>query len=358
MYRDSQFRGGIPESAFGEAIFQMLAGEGRIEDIPAMARAHPLFNSYWQSKIADLEAIDTPCYAVGSWTNLLHTGGTFRAWRNIGSTAKWLRVHNSHEWTDYYNPAHVEDLRRFFDHFLKNEDNGWQSTPRIRLTVLDPGGTDLVNRAEAEFPLRRERHVPLYLTLESGAHVLRTQTSATGAGVTYESTEPGGIAFRITFDRDVELTGYMKLKLWVEAVDHDDMDIFAYVRKFDAAGVERQAAVVTDRGHLGPNGRLRVSLRALDAQRSTPSEPFYSFDQVEKVAPGDIVPVEIGFWPHSMRWRAGETLELLVSGTDLLVRPEFPQMPPAPNLNRGVHRVHFGGAHDSHLLVPLVGEIP
>jgi predicted acyl esterase len=64
--------------------------------------------------------------------------------------------------------------------------------------------------------------------------------------------------------------------------------------------------------------------------------------------------VEIGFWPYSMRWRAGETLELVITGTDLLVRPEFPQIPPIPTLNKGQHIVHAGGKYDSHLLLPVI----
>lgn len=55
-----------------------------------------------------------------------------------------------------------------------------------------------------------------------------------------------------------------------------------------------------------------------------------------------------------MRWRAGETLALTITGTDLLVRPEFPHLPPAPTLNQGSHRTHFGGQYASHLLVPII----
>ena len=78
--------------------------------------------------------------------------GTAAAWRRIASPKKWLRIHNSQEWPDYYDEANREDLRRFFDHFLKGEDNGWEQTPRVRYSLLDLGGADHVNLPAAQFP--------------------------------------------------------------------------------------------------------------------------------------------------------------------------------------------------------------
>ena len=49
-----------------------------------------------------------------------------------------------------------------------------------------------------------------------------------------------------------------------------------------------------------------------------------------------------------------ESLELVITGVDQLVRPEFPQLPPIQTLNKGQHVVHVGGRYDSHLLVPLI----
>lgn len=354
IYRDTSFRGGIPERLFSNAIFSRLCGNGLVEDIPAMTDAHPLLDAYWQTKVAPLQAIDVPAYVVASWTNILHTGGTFRGWSNITSREKWLRVHNTHEWTDYFNPAHVEDLRRFFDRYLKNIDNGWEATPRVRLSVFDPGNTDIVNRSEAEFPLQRQVVKPLHLGLENGTPVLRSQPQAGKAKVSYDVGEKEGASFSIVFDELTELTGYFNLKLWVEAEGNDDMDLFAFVRKRDRDGNIRGCPVVTERTHVGPNGRLRVSLRTTDPELSTELQPHMHFNQPLTLQPGEIVPVEIGFWPYGIRWQPGETLELVITGTDLLVRPEFPQIPPIPTINKGRHVIHFGGEYDSRLLVPFI----
>lgn len=353
-YRDHSCRGGIPELIFGERIFNVLYGKNRTEDVPAMTRKYPLFNAYWESKVAKVEDIDVPAYVVASWTNIVHTNGTMRGWRGMASKQKWLRVHNTHEWTDFYNPENVEDLRRFFDHFLTEVENGWEATPRVRLTVLDPGNKDTLNRAEQDFPLKRQQLVPYYLhaTPKSGSLSLERDVEETECR--YDSADPEGTTFRITFDRDTEFTGYIKLKLWVEARGNDDMDLFAFVRKIDQEGRYQETQPVTGGTHVGPNGRLRVSLRTVDPDRSTPSEPYMPFDHAEKLKPGEIVPIEIGFWPYSMRWRAGESLELVITGIDMLVRPEFPQLPPIATLNKGEHIVFVGGRFDSHLLLPLI----
>ena len=61
-------------------------------------------DAYWQDKIADLEQIEIPAYIVASYTNTIHTLGTFEGYRRISSKKKWLRVHDNNEWKDYYTP--------------------------------------------------------------------------------------------------------------------------------------------------------------------------------------------------------------------------------------------------------------
>ncbi len=355
LYPESAFRGGMPETVFSSKILGSLVGQGCVEDQAAMIDTNPLYDSYWRSKRVELERIEVPAYIVASWTNLIHTRGTFEAWRSVSSQRKWLRVHNTHEWHDLYRPSGVHDLRRFFDHILKGVNNGWDATPVVRLSILDPGHEDEVNRAESAFPLAREQHHPLYLDLQKG-----TLTPSPVRAATTKSYEPdeSGIVLRHTFDRDVEITGYGKARLWVSAEDADDLDVFVTVTKIDRGGKERLHEVVPGRTHAGVNGRLRASRRALDLERSTASEPVHSFTVVEKLGKGDVVPLEIALWPYGIRFHAGESLQLRINGADLLRRPEFPDMPVSPTVNSGRHVLHAGGEYDSHLLLPFVDGFP
>jgi predicted acyl esterase len=75
-----------------------MPGLGKAEDVHAMSQRYPLWNAYWEDRKAKVDRIQVPMYITASWTNFLHTRGTFRGWLECGSSEKWLRVHNSHEW--------------------------------------------------------------------------------------------------------------------------------------------------------------------------------------------------------------------------------------------------------------------
>ena len=60
-------------------------------------------------------------------------------------------------------PANQKDLLKFFDRYLKGIDNGWESTPRVRVSVLDPGGTDEVNVPYTGWPLKETKYQKFYL---------------------------------------------------------------------------------------------------------------------------------------------------------------------------------------------------
>ncbi|MGA2108258.1 MAG: CocE/NonD family hydrolase [Syntrophorhabdales bacterium] len=375
FYRHSIGRGGIPDVGFNEHIIAHLYGNNRTEDVPAMIDKYPLMNAYWENKAAMLERIEVPAYVVASYTNPAHGEGALRGYEGISSTSKWLRIHNRLEWPDYYAPANLEDLRRFFDRYLKNMANGWEETPRVRLSVLDPGGSDEVNRPEREFPPANTRYQPLFLDGVSG-RLLREPTSRQSS-VIYRADDKKGMAtFSIAFDRETELIGHVSLRLWVEARGGGDIDLFARVQKLDRKGkvlshtpikvpgpakaiMKILSAVGILKGGLmfysGPNGRMRVSHRHLDAAKSTPAQPYHTHAEEELVSPGEIVPVDIPLLPIGMRWHPGEHLRLTLSGYDT-GGPTLPGLPVAPTRNRGEHIIHTGGKYDSHLLVPVVRE--
>jgi predicted acyl esterase len=148
----------------------------------------------------------------------------------------------------------------------------------------------------------------------------------------------------------------MKLRLWVEAQDADNMDLFVGVQKLDQHGerVTFPFFSTFDDGDVAL-GWLRVSRRELDEQASTPYQPVYRQQQDKLLAPGEMVPVEVEIWPSGTLFRAGETLRLVIQGHDLHTYPEnaFAQRH-AWTANAGRHVLHSGGRYDSHLLIPVI----
>ena len=248
-----------------------MRGPGGVEDIPRMIRERPLWDEYWEDKRAAIEAIEIPAYVVACWTQF-HSHGTLDGFRRLPrQDAKWLRVHNTHEWPDYYEHDRVEDLRRFFDRYLKDIDNGWESTPPVRISVLDPGGEDSVDRAEDEWPLARARHTPLYLDGETMS--LSTVPVAEPHELRYDAVE-GSATFVHRFEADMELIGHSCLNLQVEADGSQDMDLFVTLEKLDESG-ELLSHLVLGMPAPLTTGQLRVSHRETDPERSTPAEPFH-----------------------------------------------------------------------------------
>ena len=162
LYRESYMEGGIP-GEFGQKIVGAVAGLGYVEDVGAMAEKYPFINEYWEDKIPKWENIRIPASITACW-NHFHCRGSFEGYRKIRSTKKWLRVHREFEWPDTYSNAALEDLKRFYDRYLKEIRNGWELTPRVRLEIMDAYDYDFqTNRPEKEFPLARTQYNKLYL---------------------------------------------------------------------------------------------------------------------------------------------------------------------------------------------------
>lgn len=356
-YREFAYHGGIRETGFvPRGSDNLRFSLNRTEDTNANVQAHPLHDAYWESKELDLEAIDIPAYVVASWSDHgLHTRGTIEAFRRMSSKDKWLEVHGQKKWAHYYKPESREKQRAFFDHFLKGEDTAIADWPPVLIEVRESARV-YEARAEQEWPLARTDYRPLWLDAARGT--LGGDRPAEAASVRYDPLDEAGEAvFDHRFDADTEITGYMKLRLWVEAEGADDMDLFVAIQKLDPAG-EPVGFTFYAFYETGPValGWLRASHRALDEARSTPWQPVHHHRSEERLSPGEIVPVDIEIWPSSTLFRAGESLRVVVKGMDVY-REALPNLPFARHedlRNAGTHVIHAGGDFDSHLLVPVV----
>jgi predicted acyl esterase len=353
-YREMAYHGGIPENRFGPMwrSRRVPYSNNRVEDTVTMYAEHPMWDAYWESKTADLSKIEVPAYVVASWSDQgLHTRGTLEGFKRIRSRHKWLVVHGRKKWQYYYQPENVERLRLFFDRFLKGIDNEVERWPRVRLEVRERFYEGEV-RDESEWPLARTRYEKRYV--DASSKTLVSSPVAAESEVRYPAE--GGAEFAYHFAETTELVGPMKLKLWVEAEGADDMDLFVGVQKLDRDGglVPFSFLNALEDGPVAL-GWLRVSHRELDAQRSTPEQPWHTHLKEQRLEPGEIVPVEIEIWPSGTRFAAGEQLRLLVQGSDIQQYPTgVVSMAHSVTRNTGTHVIHAGGRYDSFLLVPIV----
>jgi len=348
IYRESIFEGGIPAISFNEFIVSSITSENKVDDMVNMARKSPLMNAYWEDKIPDFSKIRIPVYCTACW-NHFHLRGAFQGFRKIKSKKKWMRAHREFEWPDGYNRENLAELELFFERYLKDIHNCWESTPRVRLEVMDAHEFLYAkNRPERSFPIKRTEYKKLYLDAANAR--LSFEPVAATSSVSYDGNT--GIAnFDIKFEEDTEITGYMKLHMWVEADGHDDMDMFVNIQKLDTKG-EWLPVDVLGEPHPGTWGKKRVSHRTLDEDLSTDFQPIQSHLKEEKLSPGEIVPVDIEIVPISRFWHKGQSLRIQIAGC--YIREGWFEPLTWDTDNHGNHIIHTGGEYKSYLQIPVI----
>jgi uncharacterized protein len=351
IYRTWRFPGGIPESTF--YVQWQRRNITALTDADAAAMMDPVASQKDLQKNPRLEKITIPALICGSWSDHgLHTRGCFEAFKRISSKHKWLYTHGRRKWEEYYSDEAIGYQKRFFDHFLKGIDNGMMDTPQVRLEVRETKEMYTV-RYEDEWPIARTQYRKLYL---DASGKLSPDKADREGKVSYDSAD-GKAEFDITFDQDTEITGHMKLKMYVSAEEADEMDLLVGVKKLNQNGEEVRffgTAMSAFVKGMVARGWLRVSQRELDEGKSTPWQPYLKHQGEKRLKPGEIVPVEIEILPSSTLFRKGEHLRLVVQGKDLVEGPPWGWLGYRQLANKGLHSIYAGGEYDSHLLVPVV----
>ena len=350
-FRDNFFHGGIPETSF---VTWWLMG---MEGLPGSDEA-PNFNPDHRTPplsdmpllLPELSDIEVPALICGSWSDQgLHTRGSIHAYMEISSPHKWLYTHGRGKWSVYHSLEAMDYQRKFLDYFLKGLENGMLEEPRVRVEVRKTLDSWSV-RGEDGWPIPRTEYSALYLN--AGSEGLSAMAESDVTTASYNSTSAESLFFDFQFSEPTEITGHIKLKLWVSTDQGEDMDIFVGVRKLDRDGCEVHfEARENDVRGLVSLGWQRVSHRELDPARSTPWRPYLSLENEQRLEPGAIVPVEIEILPSSTWFDEGDTLRLEIKGQDLYPN----RMLQHKDLcNAGNHTVYMGGDYDSHLLLPVV----
>ena len=372
VYRHHVTIGGITDTGFIEDVFEGQPGEGRLEDVPRMARTQPLFNDYWESKRAKVEDINVPCYVTASWTNIVHTPGTFDGWQRLKVRDRWLRVHKTMEWSDFY--AHQDDLRKFFDRYLKGLQNGWEETPKVRIECLDLPGKAPVSLTANAYPFPNTKYQHLYL--DAATHQLKQQGDGQDAKTSYNNTDGlAKVTFRHVFDRDTTVVGPVSVKLWVSTDGADDADVFIKLSATNARGEPHAIRTIPIKGLLGTVattalrllkrreagflfydgawGRIRASHRRINPDLSTTAVPVLDHTSACLLGKGEIVPLEIALTPMGMAFKAGDAIRLDISGLNLQPWP-MSHIPVTAPFNTGTTIIHTGVTHPSCLVIPTV----
>ena len=341
-------------------------------DAPGEAKRRRLCDDYHAGRTADFAAIEAPLLSAGNWGGMgLHTRGNFEGYLAAGSKQKWLEVHGDTHFTHFYSNYGETLQKRFFGHFLKGEDTGWDRRPRVSLNIRYPD-EKFVLRAESEWPLKRTRWTKYFLQPDGLALAPRPPTAATT--LSYE-TSGDGLTFRMPAQSEsLEITGPVAAKLWVSS-ETTDADLFLVLRLFDPAGKE-----ITYIGSNDPRvpvglGWLRASHRKRDPARSLPYRPWHTHDEEWPLTPGTPVELDVEIWPTSIVVPPGYRLALTVRGKDYEVDGRDVALPNAAYPMKGVgpflhidtddrpdaifktrNTLHFAAGQEPYLLLPVIPQ--
>jgi len=343
-------------------------------DVGEDALRHRLADDYYHARIPQLDKIDVPLLSAANWGGHgLHTRGNFEGYLAAGSRQKWLEVHGDTHFSHFYSDYGSKLQKRFFGHFLKGEDTGWDGQPKVMLNIRRPGESFSL-RAENEWPLARTQWTRFYL--DARERGLTSEPANATATLSYDTRGDGLTFLDAPMREDTEITGPAAAKLFVSS-STSDADIFLVLRLFDPQGREVVFIGTNDPRTPIALGWLRASQRKIDPTRSLPYRPWHSHDEEWPLLPGEPVELDIEIWPTCIVVPAGYRLGLTVRGKDYEYDGSDAALPHAaypmkgvgpfthtdprdrpPEIFAAVNTLHFSADHVPYLLLPVVPPKP
>jgi predicted acyl esterase len=399
IYNEALYGGGIFGSGFWNWWWKIWSGNNHCGERPEtdwMARvlATPFndINAYGPRGSIfmrpDMSKATAPVWIVGPQVGaIIHQLGSSETY--IRSTAAKAR---KFDFTDAWFPGSyskksIAEHMRYFDYWLRGNDNGVMEEAPVRVQVRTGNGAHFVLH-EHEWPIARTQYRRWYLDARPAEwqnddrrpnmlRIVESQPVASGCAEYAADLDLGtptlapagasdgtprwstGVSFiSEPMQEDLLLAGYMKVGLWVQS-SSEDMDVFVSLRVLDEHDREiRYESVVlpVDPVHIHPvgHGLLKVSRRKLDDERTTEYWPVHTHLEGD-CAPlqrGEIVPVEIGLNPSTAMIRKGH--RLLVD-----VQPYAPAGVPVRAYDRSYHvdavnKLYTGPEHPSYLQLPII----
>ncbi len=342
-------------------------------DMPGELLRNHLDGAYYWSQAGDMAKIKVPLLSCANWGGQgLHLRGNIEGFVHAASDNKWLEVHGGAHWAEFYTNYGLELQKRFFGHFLKNEDTGWMQQPNVQIQIRVPGQVKFPVRHESQWPLAQTQWTKFYLDPDN--LTLSETPVASHADMSFDAMGDGVTFLSPVLTSPLEITGPSAAKLFLSSQTRD-ADVFLVLQVFDPAGKE-----VTFYGAIDPHtpvgqGWLRASHRKLDVEKSQPYRPFHPHDEVQLLEPGVAVELDIEIWPTCIVIPAGYRFGLNVRGCDYvwagaaealsnMKRPltgcgpflhDDPDDRPAAVFG-GRNTLHVSPQHAPYLLLPIIPQ--
>lgn len=375
------------------------------------AMGHGDYDAYWKdhgSSVVDhlAEFKDVPAYHVTGWYDSWGTPAANLNFVELRKAKKSLQrlivgpwIHSSenlnHAGLAQFTPDAALDLPafqlRWFDRWLKNQSNGVDTEPPVRLYVMGggdghktPEGRIFVGgkwRDEQEWPLARTVYTPYYF--QAGGK-LGTARPGQAAPVSYlfdpanpvptlggNISSQGPLAFQGAADQkcrtgfwlcrdqlplaarsdvvvfqteplkeDLEVTGPLKVKLWAST---DGLDTDFTAKLVDV---------------YPPNASFPAGVELLVGDSIVRARYRKGQERAVMMTPGAVEEFNLELYPTSLVFQKGHRIRVDISSSN------FPRFDVNPNTgeplngNRGTrvarNTIYLDGEHASHILLPVI----
>lgn len=354
----------IAEHVKGTPMAELWAGMRYRDDVS------PLLDvPFWREASVATYAKEIERSGVGIfiWGNWLDEGSfeATLAYNNLNNPRKlWMGEWGHCEVGDF--PMATEFLR-FFDHFLKKVDNGWQrEAPIYYRTINAPAGKEW--SSTDRWPLTNARNQTLHIGGAAAPGVPGQLTSKADSPanaadkfvVNYDpkcngktdlyflmwpcAVDQHGLGYTTPpLTADAHIAGHPIVDLWISSTTND-ADVFVYLEDLAPDGA---VSIVT-------HGRLRASHRGEQPApyRNFMGLPYHRGERgdAELLVAGKPARLRLDLLPTSTIIKAGHRLRLSVAGADPRQRSRNVQFDPAPTLT-----IHHDREHASQLTLPIVG---
>ncbi len=311
------------------------------------AAENATYNDYWKTIEIRMENIKVPTYILEGWRGFSYRDG-FQLYERLQVPKKLLIGPWVHTWPSFTNIEpinYINDMVRWFDHWLKGRDNGIMKEPPLSIYVM---GGDFW-KYEQEWLPTRVKKCDYYLHGDGSLHTEADTTAKTvsyahdpGVGTTaglmclftlgidYPHEQSQDNSRSLIFDMPVlpdtmEIAGEPLLTLTLST----DMPDVAITAKLCDIAPDGCSTPIT-------HGWLRLSRRD-------------SLEHPLKTQPGKDYEIQLKLWPCDYQLRTGHRLRLCLALSD------FPHIFPLPYT--GNMHLPFGNAYVQKLtLYTLASE--
>jgi putative CocE/NonD family hydrolase len=390
LYRDLMYPGGIPNLVPAVGVLGLIgapslqAGPARLKRAPRTAvttfngmfnsglayQKHPTLDGWWRERGMRGNVNHIPVLMVTGFYDV-ESRGPFQAFKELRGDGAHLMVVGAHDGVPKGSGGSDATRLRWYDHYLRDTDNGVNREPAVRLWMSDGDREDMlagrfVKTSAADWPVPGTRWASLTPdadgSLRLGQSVRATQSYAAAPSLPtatdphttsilgYFNNSPaltnmtvpeklGRSYTTAPFKSDVVAAGPASLEVVMSSTARDS-DLFAVISDVSPDG----------RAHPVATGRLRTSYPDIDRGRSLvePSgavvQPYGRYDNRRPTAVTQPQRYHVEFWPIGNRFRAGHRLRLHIVGASAYHSPG----PPA------LHILRLGGTNATRLLLPVL----